>query len=50
MSEDITFCAFKCENKTCDRNQVNIKHPELDHSFAYFDECPIAKKRGQSHE
>lgn len=39
-SEDITFCANKsCEKKDCFRNCVNIKHLDIPHSFAMFEQC-----------
>lgn len=39
-SEDITFCSKSdCKNTKCERNQKNIQHYEIDHSYAMFTEC-----------
>lgn len=34
MSDDITFCASKCNNKKCFRHPSNIKIQYIPHSFA----------------
>ena len=36
MSDDITFCASECDNKSCFRHPSNIKDPDGLHSFAYL--------------
>lgn len=39
-SDDITFCANKlCKEQSCFRNYKNIKHPDIPHSFALFEQC-----------
>ena len=43
ISEDITFCRNKCNNKKCMRNPCNIRCHDIPHSFAYLkgtDDCP----------
>lgn len=46
MSEDITYCAYKCTNTKCKRNFKNIKQFNTPHSFAYFDDCNEREQRG----
>lgn len=43
-SEDMTFCAFDCDNKKCIRNNKNIKSFNIPHSYSYFTECGYRKK------
>ena len=46
-SDDITFCADKCDRKTCMRHKSNIMHKDIPHSFANFkntDYCPLEKE------
>lgn len=39
-SEDITFCSKSdCKNTKCDRNPINIKQVQIDHSYAMFTDC-----------
>lgn len=52
MSDDITFCMkFNCTMvKGCDMNPKNIRHPEIPHSFAYYEGteyCPKVLKQKQ---
>lgn len=35
-SEDITFCANKCGNVDCFRNEKNIRRHYIPHSFSFF--------------
>jgi len=46
MSEDITYCAYKCKNTKCERNFKNIKQFNIPHSFTYFDDCKERKQKG----
>lgn len=42
MSDDMTFCFKDCNNMNCSRNNKHIQHPELMHSYSFFegtDEC-----------
>ena len=47
MSEDKTYCAYKCENTKCERNYKHIKQFNIPHSFAYFDDCKEKKGGGE---
>ncbi len=42
MSEDMTYCENKkCTNTGCVRNQKNIKHFDIPHSFAHLEGNPL---------
>ena len=46
MTDDITFCATKCNCINCFRHPSNIKNPSIPHSFAYLkdaEDCPMKK-------
>lgn len=46
FTDDITFCASKCEKTDCFRHQSNIKEPQYPHSFSCFkgtNSCPDAE-------
>lgn len=41
-SEDYSYCSQPCENTECVRNNKNIIHPEILHSYVDYsktDEC-----------
>ena len=46
MSEDITYCAYKCTKTKCERNFKNIKQFNIPHSFAYYDDCKEREQKG----
>lgn len=51
LSDDITWCYCKCDNKKCFRNTVNMRDRARDHSFAEFkgtETCPLTKKEGSN--
>lgn len=37
MNEDITFCFSDCKITKCIRNKKNIKHQEIQHSYAFLE-------------
>lgn len=47
-SDDITWCASKCDNKECFRHDSNMRNKIGLHSYAEFkgtDTCPLTKKK-----
>lgn len=52
ISDDITFCLKDCDID-CERNQKNIRHKELPHSYSDFSEsdyCPIEREKKMQDE
>ena len=53
MTDDITFCATKCNCINCFRHPSNIKNPSIPHSFAYLkdtEDCPMNGKFKENKE
>lgn len=43
-SDDITFCADKCEDIRCFRHPYNILHHDIPHSFAYLKDTEYCRR------
>ena len=43
-SDDITFCADKCDDVQCFRHPNNILHYNIPHSFAYLKDTEYCRK------
>lgn len=50
VSDDITFCASKCNHKSCFRHPSNIHYPWLPHSFAEFKDTVYCEKTKEKEE